>query len=448
MSGIVARLNASIVFDRRLAPEDVAGSIAHVKMLAKQGILPAKDVKAIVSAFPQLLRDFEAGKIPQDVALEDVHLHLESELSARLGDAGKRLHTARSRNDQVATDLRLYLKDRGLPALQAAVTSLMRSLVEVAGAHVSTLMPGYTHLQRAQPVTLAHHLLAHVEAFDRDFGRLEDAKWRLSESPLGAAALAGTPFPIDRIATAKALGFRGPMHNSLDAVGTRDFALEVLAAIAIAMSNLSRLASEFVLWSSAEFGFLRLDDAYCSGSSIMPQKKNPDVPELCRAKAGRCAGNLISLLMVMKGLPLAYNKDLQEDKEPLFDSLDSATDCFTVMAGAVGTGTFHKDRMRQALDSAFPTATDAADFLVERGVPFREAHHAVGAMVAYCESEGIKLEACELERLKGFHPKFDASVRAVLSPEASLARRRHLGGPAPKRVKAELSRWKKVLDKR
>ncbi len=445
MDALVARLNASIGFDRRLAEEDAAGSIAHMEMLGAQGIVPRRDVRAVVRALPAIARRLLAGEIPLRPELEDVHLHLESALIEAVGDAGRRLHTARSRNDQVALDLRLYLLRKGLPAVEAAITELMRALVERAAKSTEVLLPGYTHLQRAQPVTLGHHLLAHVEAFDRDRQRLRDAARRMAESPLGAAALAGTPFPIDRPATARALGLRGPMRNSLDAVSARDFALETLSAIAIAMTHLSRLAEELVLWSSAEFGFVTLDDAYCSGSSIMPQKKNPDIPELCRAKAGRTYGNLMGLLSTLKGLPLAYNKDLQEDKEPLFDSLDTASDTFRAMAGVVRSARFHPERMAEALDAAFPTATDAADYLVERGVPFREAHRAVGALVAHCEAQGLRLSEVDPETLRRFHPRFEADVRARLDPRVSVQARDHVGGPAPRRVRAEVRRWERRL---
>ncbi|MDF1564288.1 MAG: argininosuccinate lyase [Deltaproteobacteria bacterium] len=445
MDELVARLNASIRFDKRLAEEDAAGSIAHIEMLGEKGIVSQADVRAVVTALPKLALKLLAGMLPVDDELEDVHLHLESALIGEVGDAGRRLHTARSRNDQVATDLRLHLLRKGLPAVQGAISGLMVALVERASEHTDTLMPGYTHLQRAQPISLGHHLLAHVEAFDRDRQRLDDAAERVAFSPLGAAALAGTPFDIDRKATAKALGFSAPMRNSLDAVSARDFVLETLAALAIAMTHLSRLAEELVLWSTAEFGFVTLDDAYCSGSSIMPQKKNPDIPELCRAKAGRVQGNLMTLLSVLKGLPLAYNKDLQEDKEPLFDSLDTATDCFTVMAGVIQTATFHEERMLRALASAYPTATDAADYLVEQGAPFRDAHRAVGELVTYCELEGLELHEVDLATLRGFHPGFDEGLTKVLDPRTSLRRRDHLGGPSPKRVRAEVKRWKKVL---
>jgi argininosuccinate lyase len=445
LDAVVARLNASIGFDRRLAPEDVAGSIAHARMLGEQGIIPKGDAAKIADALPSVLEDFEAGKIPEDPRLEDVHMHIESALIERIGDAGRRLHTGRSRNDQVALDLRLYLVKRAIPDLDAALGALMAALVVQARDHVETLMPGYTHLQRAQPVVLAHHLLAYVEMFDRDRGRLADARRRADVSPLGSGALAATPFGIDRKAVAKALGLSGITRNSMDAVGSRDAALEVLSAIAIAMTHLSRLSDEVILWASAEFGFVALDDAFCTGSSIMPQKKNPDVAELCRGKAGRTYGNLMTLLTVLKGLPMAYNKDLQEDKEPLFDSVDTARDCFTAMAGLMRTARFRPEPMRRALDAAFPTATDAADFLVERGVPFREAHEVVGALVAHCAAEDLVLTDLSVADLKRFHPKFDAEVLRRLDPEHSLKARDVVGGPAPRRVAAEVRRWSKRL---
>ena len=446
LDAVVARLNASIAFDRRLAPEDAEGSIAHARMLAARGVIPKQDAKAIARALPGVLADLLAGRIHEDPALEDVHMHLESALTARIGDAGRRLHTGRSRNDQVALDLRLYLVRRGIPEVDQAIRALMAALVARAADHADTVMPGYTHLQRAQPVTLGHHLLAYVEMLHRDRGRLADAKGRTDVSPLGSGALAATPFPVDRQAVARDLGLAGVTRNSMDAVASRDFALETLAAIAIAMTHLSRLSEELVMWSSAEFGFVELDDAFCTGSSIMPQKKNPDVAELCRGKAGRTYGNLMALLATLKGLPLAYDKDLQEDKEPLFDSIDTARDCFTATAGLVRTARFDTERMHAALRGAYLSATDVADFLVEQGVPFRDAHRVVGGMVAECSRRGIELDALTDAELMGFHGKLGPAVRAVLDPVKSIRRRSVVGGPAPRRVRAEVRRWQRRLE--
>ncbi len=442
---LVARLNASIHIDRRLAPEDVEGSMAHARMLGDRGILPRKSVRRILRTLPAVLADFEAGRIELDESLEDVHMHIEKALTDRIGEDGQRLHTARSRNDQVATDLRLYLLRRGLPEVREAITALMRALVDQAERHTGTVMPGYTHLQRAQPVTLGHHLLAHVEALDRDRGRLDDAARRMDACPLGSGALAATPFPIDRRQVARDLGFRGPTRNSMDAVAARDHVIEVAAAVAIAMSHLSRLAEEIVLWASSEFAFVTLDDAYCTGSSIMPQKKNPDVAELVRGKSGRAYGNLVTLLTVVKSLPLAYDKDLQEDKEALFDSIDTARDAFRVMAGLIETARFDVERMRAALRGGFLTATDLADLLVERGVPFRQAHRIVGGLVAECVRRGVELHALPDEVFAAAHPALGRGVRRRLDPERSVAARDVLGGPAPRRVRAEVRRWKRRL---
>ncbi|MCB9535926.1 MAG: argininosuccinate lyase [Myxococcales bacterium] len=434
----VARLNASVGFDRRLYREDIAGSRAHAAMLAGQGILSAEDHAAIERGLDQVLAEIEAGDFTWDAALEDVHMNIEARLTALVGEAGKRLHTARSRNDQVATDLRLWLRrfiDETLPV----VDRLQDALLDLAERDGHAILPGYTHLQRAQPILLAHHLLAYVEMLERDRGRLVDCRRRLDESPLGAAALAGTPFPIDRRHSARALGFAGPMANSLDAVADRDFAVEFTSAAALCMVHLSRFAEELVVWSSQEFGFVELGDAFATGSSIMPQKKNPDIPELVRGKTGRVFGDLVALLTVLKGLPLAYNKDLQEDKEALFDAADTLRDCLEATARLLPGLTVRADRMRAACDAGFVTATDVADYLAAKGVPFREAHHVVGRLVAWCIVEGRTLPSLSAAEFRTFHEAFADDVCAAVTVEASVAARKSEGGTAPDRVRAALA---------
>lgn len=435
----VARLNASVGFDQRLHREDIAGSRAHARMLAAQGIISGADQAAIDAGLTQVAADIEAGDFDWSVALEDVHMNVEQRLTAAIGPAGKRLHTARSRNDQVATDLRLWLRrqidDRIVPAIDACIDALL-IVAERDGAAV---LPGYTHLQRAQPILLAHHLLAYVEMLERDRGRVLDCRARLNECPLGAAALAGTPFPIDRQQTATALGFDRPMANSLDAVADRDFTVEFSAAASLCMVHLSRLSEELVIWSSQEFGFIELGDAFATGSSIMPQKKNPDIPELVRGKTGRVFGDLIALLTVQKGLPLAYNKDLQEDKEALFDAVDTLGDCLSAMARLLPATTVRADRMRAACDAGFVTATDVADYLAQAGMPFREAHHVVGRIVAWCLIEQRTLPSLTLEEWQTFSPVFADDIRAAVTVEASVAARTSEGGTAPDRVQAALA---------
>jgi len=429
----VERFSASIHFDRALARYDIRGSIAHARMLGRVGILSVEDTEALVSGLEHIAREIARDEFPFDPTLEDIHMNVEARLRSLVGPVAGRLHTARSRNDQVATDLALYLRDASLAA-QHGLVELRRVLVERSREHLDTVLPGYTHLQRAQPVRLAHHWLAFVEMLSRDTNRFGDLRARLSSSPLGAAALAGTTLPIDRQDTARALGFERPTANSLDAVSARDAALEFLAAGAIAMVHLSRLAEELVLWSTAEFGFIDIADRFCTGSSIMPQKKNPDVPELVRGKTGRAIGNLVSLLTVMKGLPLAYNRDLQEDKEPVFDTAATLSSALAVMAGAVATLRVHASRMRDAARDPMLLATDLAEALVRAGVPFREAHEAVGRIVAHCLEKDLDLRSLTREDLRAFHPAFPAAAAELLSLERALEERSQIGATARARV--------------
>jgi argininosuccinate lyase len=442
---LLVRFNASIDVDRRLYKHDIRASRAHARMLAAQGIIGHADAAAIDSGLADIEKQIDAGEMAWSLELEDIHTHIERALQKKIGAAAGRLHTARSRNDQVATDVRLYLTQEAAPRLTAALRGVMVALVRQARAHEGALLPGYTHLQRAQPMLLAHHLLAYVEMFSRDADRVDDARRRADECPLGSGALAATPFHIDREAVARDLGFARVTHNSIDGVSSRDALLELMSACAIAMTHVSRLAEELVMWSSTEFQFVELNDAYCTGSSIMPQKRNPDAAELARGKTGRVVGDLMSLLMTVKGLPLAYNKDLQEDKQPLFDSVESTVDTLDVMAGVIGTLRVRTDRMMAAVSDAFLLSTDLADYLVEAGVPFREAHHAVGALVRHCNQTGRRFSALSDEELNAIHPKLDTAVRGRLDPRESLRRRDVIGGPSPARVAAELGRWEEKL---
>jgi argininosuccinate lyase len=438
-------MNASVDVDRRMWREDLDGSRAHAAMLGAQGIVSAEDASAIDAGLERVRARIEAGDFEWSVALEDVHMNIEQRLTDDIGPAGGRLHTGRSRNDQVATDVRLWLVRR-IDVLTAALRALQRAFVEVAERDGEAILPGYTHLQRAQPILLAHHLLAYVEMFERDVGRLTDCRRRANYSPLGAAALAGTPFPLDRRRTALALGFDGPMANSLDAVADRDFAVEFTAAAALAMVHLSRLGEELVLWSSQEFAFVTLGDAFATGSSIMPQKKNPDIPELVRGKTGRVFGDLVALLTVLKGLPLAYNKDLQEDKEALFDAADTLLDCVTVMARLLPACTFHPTRMRAACDAGYVTATDVADYLARRQVPFREAHHITGRLVGWCIAESRTLPSLTLDEFRRFSDRFEADILDAVTVERSVAARTSEGGTAPDRVRSALAQARSRLD--
>ncbi len=428
-NALVNELNASIAFDQRLYREDITGSMAHAAMLAGQGIISQADADAIQAGLQAILEDVEAGKIAFTADNEDIHMNVEALLTARIGDAGKRLHTARSRNDQVALDFRMYVREQ-IPVIVGQLLDLETVLCRQAKQYQTAVMPGYTHLQRAQPISFAQHLLAYASMFSRDVTRLEDCAARLNECPLGSGALAGTTYPIDRFMTAQALGFAGPMSNSLDGVSDRDYALELLSALSILMMHLSRFSEEIILWCSWEFKFIELDDGYATGSSIMPQKKNPDVAELVRGKTGRVYGDLMGLLTVMKGLPLAYNKDMQEDKEPVFDAVDTVEMCLPVFAAMLDTMTVHTGNMRAAAGKGFINATDCADYLTKKGMPFRDAYTVTGKLVAACTAQGKTLEELSLEELKAASDLFDEDVYEAINLENCMALRGSYGGPA------------------
>ena len=436
---LVKRFTASVSFDQRLAPYDMDGSLAHARMLAARGIIARSDLAAIERGLAKVRREIESGTFEWSLEAEDVHLNIERRLTALAGDAGKRLHTARSRNDQVATDVRLWLRAE-IDAIDRQLARLERALVDQAARHAAVVMPGFTHLQVAQPVTFGHHLLAYFEMFERDRDRLADCRRRLNRLPLGAAALAGTTFPIDRARVARELGFDGVCENSLDAVSDRDFAIEFAACASLVMMHLSRFAEELVLWASPRFGFVRLPDRFCTGSSIMPQKRNPDVPELVRGKSGRVFGHLVALLALMKGQPLAYNKDNQEDKEPLFDTVDTLKDSLAVFGDLVAGLEPAPDAMREATLQGFSTATDLADYLVRKGVPFRDAHEAVARAVREAEASGRDLSALPLKALQRYSRNIGRDVYRFLTPEGSVASRNHIGGTAPSRVRAAVRR--------
>ncbi|OYW63900.1 MAG: argininosuccinate lyase [Hydrogenophilales bacterium 16-64-46] len=439
VSEIVKRYTASIPFDYRLAEFDIQGSLAHAAMLHHVGVLSKDDLAAIERGMAELLAEIRAGQFAWSLDKEDVHLNIEAALTAKIGDAGKRLHTGRSRNDQVATDIRLYLRD-AIDHITAGLKACQTSLLDLAEAHADTVMPGFTHLQVAQPVTFGHHLLAYFEMLARDAERMADCRRRVNRLPLGAAALAGTSFPIDRHFVAGQLGFEGVCENSLDAVSDRDFAIEFSAAAALVMTHLSRLSEELILWMSPRFGFIDLADRFCTGSSIMPQKKNPDVPELVRGKTGRVNGHLVALLTLMKGQPLAYNKDNQEDKEPLFDTVDTLTDTLAIYADMLTGVTVKPEAMRAAVLQGYATATDLADYLVKKGVPFRDAHEVVARAVRAAEAAGRDLADLPLAELQAFSPVIGEDVYAVLTLEGSLAARDHFGGTAPNQVRAASAR--------
>ena len=442
---VMEEINASIDFDRELFRQDILGSTAHARMLAAQGIIAADDAEKIVAGLDTILREIEAGKFTFSRALEDIHLNIEARLAELIGSAAGRLHTARSRNDQVATDLRLWVRD-AIDATDNALAGLQRALAGKALDTAALVMPGFTHLQTAQPVTFGHHMMAYVEMIGRDRGRFADARRRLNESPLGAAALAGTSFPIDRTMTATALGFDRPAANSLDAVSDRDFVVEALAAASLTAIHLSRFAEEIVIWSSAQFGFIRLSDRFTTGSSIMPQKRNPDAAELVRAKSGRIVGALTGLLVVLKGLPLAYAKDLQEDKEPLFDALNALALAIAATTGMVGDMTPNVATMRKAAGSAYATATDLADWLVRKlGLPFRQAHELTGRIVAAAETRGVALDRLPLAEMQAIEPRITEDARAVLSARQSVRSRISYGGTAPENVRREARKWLKRL---
>ncbi|MEE8578357.1 MAG: argininosuccinate lyase [Hyphomicrobium sp.] len=444
---IMEEINASIGFDKRLAPQDIRASKAHASMLAAQGIITKADAREILKGLEQVLAEIESGQMAYTRALEDVHMNVEARVKDLIGTPADRLHTARSRNDQVATDFRLYVRET-IDAFDTALAGLQFVLTRKAEVHAATVMPGFTHLQPAQPVTFGHHMLAYVEMLGRDRGRFADARRRLNECPLGAAALAGTSFPIDRHMTADALDFDKPSANSLDAVSDRDFVLETLAAAAITAMHLSRLAEEIVLWATHQFGFIRLSDKFTTGSSIMPQKRNPDAAELTRAKVGRVAGAFQSLLIVMKGLPLAYSKDMQEDKEVAFDALDSLALAIAAMAGMVDDMEPVPDAMQAAADQGYATATDLADWLVRAlKLPFREAHHVTGRIVAEAESQSLPLEKLSLKAMQAVERRITNDVFSVLSPEKSVSSRKSYGGTAPQNVRKMARSWLKRLEK-
>ncbi|NEN75099.1 argininosuccinate lyase [Pelistega sp. NLN82] len=439
VSELVKRYTASVFFETRLAPFDIQGSLAHAEMLSHVGVISQQDYTDIQKGMAVILEEVQQGHFDWQLDLEDVHLNIEKRLVELIGDAGKRLHTGRSRNDQVATDIRLWLRTE-IDTSAALLLQLRKALAQLALVHHATIMPGFTHLQVAQPVTFGHHLLAYAEMFGRDYQRLLDCRKRVNQLPLGAAALAGTSYPIDRERVAKTLHFDGVCRNSLDAVSDRDFAIEFCAAVSLVMTHISRLSEELILWMSARVGFITLADRFCTGSSIMPQKKNPDVPELARGKTGRVNGNLIGLLTLMKGQPLAYNKDNQEDKEGLFDSADTLRDTLTIFVDMIAGIKVNADNMRTAALQGFSTATDLADYLVKKGLPFRDAHETVALAVKECEQKGIDLADLSLAELKAFNSAIEEDIFKVLTLEGSVSSRHHIGGTAPERVKAEAER--------
>ncbi len=440
----VEAFTASVAFDKRLAAQDIAGSKAHARMLRRQGILSGEDVDAILQGLDIVAEEIEAGDFPYSVALEDIHMNIEARLVEHVGEAGKRLHTGRSRNDQVATDLRLFVREQ-IDGLLAGLEAFQEALIDAVGREAETVMPGFTHLQPAQPVTVGHHLLAYIEMAHRDAGRLRDARRRLNRLPLGSGALAGTPYPLDREGVAAELGFDGVAENSLDAVSDRDFAVETVSACALIMAHLSRLAEELILWSSPQFGFVSLPEAFCTGSSIMPQKVNPDVPELVRGKAGRVNGDWVALLTLLKAQPLAYNKDMQEDKEPVFDALDTTRGSLRVLTDMIPGICFHQEALYRAAAIGYATATDLADYLVRKGMPFREAHAAVGAAVRYAAETGYELADLDLATLRGFAEAIEKDVYEVLTLSGSVAARNHVGGTAPGQVRAAAQRARRRL---
>ena len=444
VSDLVKRYTASVFFDKRMAAQDIRGSLAHAKMLARQGIIGAQDLADIERGMAQIMAEIERGDFAWSLDDEDVHLNIEKRLTALVGDAGKRLHTGRSRNDQVATDIRLWLRD-AIDQILVLIADFQKNLLDVAEANADTPMPGFTHLQVAQPVTFGHHLMAYYEMSRRDAERFADCRRRVNRLPLGSAALAGTSYPIDREFVASELGFDEVCFNSLDAVSDRDFAIEFCAASALLMTHLSRLSEELILWMSPRVGFIDLADRFCTGSSIMPQKKNPDVPELVRGKTGRVNGSLVALLTLMKGQPLAYNKDNQEDKEPLFDVVDTLTDTLRIFAEMIAGVSARPENMRDALRQGFATATDLADYLTRKGLPFRDAHEAVGLAVRRAEELGVDLPQLSLAELQRFSPLVEEDIFTVLTVEGSLASRRHIGGTAPEQVRAAIARARQQL---
>ena len=446
VSELVKKYTGSIDFDKRLAEWDIQGSLAHAQMLHRAGVLSDEDTAAIRQGMEEILAEIAAGKMAWSLDLEDVHMNIERRLTDKIGDAGKRLHTGRSRNDQVATDIRLWLRDQ-ISIIRSLIRDLQTALIELAEQHADTVMPGFTHLQVAQPVSFGHHMLAYVEMLGRDDERMADCRGRVNRMPLGAAALAGTTYPIRREITAEILGFEQICQNSLDAVSDRDFAIEFTAAASLVMVHLSRLSEELILWMSPRFGFIDIADRFCTGSSIMPQKKNPDVPELVRGKSGRVIGHLIGLITLMKSQPLAYNKDNQEDKEPLFDTVDTLIDTLRIYADMMRGVTVKPENMRAAVMQGFATATDLADYLVKKGMPFRDSHEVVAQAVRYADQNGVDLSELPLEVLQGFSSLISDDVYQVLTPEGSLAARNHLGGTAPEQVRFQAERWRRLLEK-
>ncbi len=440
----VEAFTASVAFDQRMYLQDINGSRAHARMLQKTGVLSESDCEAILHGLDTIVEEIESGRFDWSLAREDVHMNIEARLTELIGDAGKRLHTGRSRNDQVATDIRLYLRDQ-IRLIISRLVDFQRGLLELAEREADTIMPGFTHLQVAQPVTFGHHMMAWFEMLQRDVTRMQDCMVRMNVSPLGAAALAGTSYPVDRAFTAAELGFDMPAANSMDAVSDRDFAIEFCAAAAILMTHLSRMAEELVMWSSAQFDFIELPDRYCTGSSIMPQKKNPDVPELVRGKTGRINGNLVSLLTLMKSQPLAYNKDNQEDKEPLFDTIDTVDGSLRAFADMVPALVCKRDNMYAAAKKGFSTATDLADYLVRKGLPFRDAHEVVGKAVAHGVATGMDLSEMDLDELRVFSDMIAEDVFSVLTLEGSVAARNHVGGTAPEQVRKAVAEARQRL---
>ena len=441
----VNAFNSSIAFDGRMYKHDIQGSIAHAAMLGKCGIISMEDSEKIQKGLKEILLDIENGKLEFDMTAEDIHMFVEAELTKRLGDVGKRLHTARSRNDQVALDIKLYLRDE-IAEISALVKKLAVTLCDMAEKHLDTVMPGYTHLQRAQPVTLAHHLMAYANMLTRDLGRLNDTAKRMNYCPLGSCALAGTTYPIDRHMTSEALMFTAPVLNSLDGVSDRDFCIELACAVSILMTHLSRFSEEIIMWCSWEFKFIELDDAYATGSSIMPQKKNPDITELIRGKTGRTTGDLVTLLSMLKGLPLAYNKDMQEDKEAIFDAVDNVKLCLKTFIPMIETMTVIKENMRNAAAKGFINATDCADYLVKKGMPFRDAYKITGTLVAECINKGLTLETLPLEEYKKLSELFDEDVYKAISLEECVNQRKSFGGPAPVAVAEQIKSVRKILE--
>lgn len=444
VSELVKQYTGSIDFDKRLANWDIQGSLAHAQMLHEVGVLSAQDLADIQRGMAEIQADIDSGSLKWSLDLEDVHMNIERRLTDKIGDAGKRLHTGRSRNDQVATDIRLWLRDE-ITVIRSLIKSLQTSLVELAEQNADTVMPGFTHLQVAQPVSFGHHMLAYVEMLGRDDERMADCRKRVNRMPLGAAALAGTTYPIQRERTAELLGFEQICQNSLDAVSDRDFAIEFTAAASLLMVHLSRLSEELIIWMSPRFAFIDIADRFCTGSSIMPQKKNPDVPELVRGKSGRVIGHLTGLIMLMKSQPLAYNKDNQEDKEPLFDTVDTVIDTLRIYADMMRGITVKPENMRAAVMQGFATATDLADYLVKKGLPFRDSHEVVALAVRHADTQKCDLSDLSLDVLRGFSDLIDNDVYEVLTPEGSLNARNHIGGTAPAQVRAQVARWKQLL---